>query len=225
MTRLVDVVDLIIFDFDGTICESADVKTEAFYHLYLDEQGAEFASAVRDYHLENAGVSRFAKINHVEKTMLRRPGSDERIEAVANRFGDIVRERVIAAPLVAGAEAFLGRYSKAIPMVIASATPTEELRSIVAARALSSYFEAVQGSPALKETIVANYLLEYEISGERAVVVGDQYSDLQAAHGAGTLFVGLRPPNGDRLFGDTVVVVHKFDDLAAAIIAAANRAD
>ena len=38
MTNLADVVDLIIFDFDGTICESADVKTDAFYQLYLDEE-------------------------------------------------------------------------------------------------------------------------------------------------------------------------------------------
>ena len=33
MSSLAELVDLVGFDFDGTICESAEVKTEAFYHL------------------------------------------------------------------------------------------------------------------------------------------------------------------------------------------------
>ena len=29
--------DLFVFDFDGTICDSANIKTEAYAVLYLDE--------------------------------------------------------------------------------------------------------------------------------------------------------------------------------------------
>jgi len=225
MTPLTDAVDLIVFDFDGTICESANVKTDAFYQLYLDEQGPDFAAAVRDYHLEYAGVSRYDKIKHVEEQMLRRPCSDERLEEVADRFGNMVRGAVIAAPLVGGVSKFFESRGGEVPMVVASATPTEELRSIVAARGIEAWFEEVQGSPTSKAQIIGDYLAGRAVDANRAVMVGDQFSDLHAAEATGVPFVAYRPLQEARLFADDVLVVNHFHDLAAAIAAhAADRA-
>ncbi|MDJ0953123.1 MAG: HAD hydrolase-like protein [Acidimicrobiia bacterium] len=217
MTDLADVVDLIVFDFDGTICESADVKTEAFYELYLDEHGEEFATQVRDYHLVHAGVSRYDKIRYYEEELLGRECTEERMSEVADRFGGIVRDRVIASPLVPGVAAFFSRYRNAVPMLVASATPTAELRQIIAARDMTSWFDAVEGSPALKGDIIKQFLAERGALPQRAVMVGDQFSDLDAAVAAGVHFVAYRPPHEERLFDGEVLVVGHFDELADAI--------
>ncbi len=223
MTSLANVVDLIVFDFDGTICESADVKTDAFYRLYLDERGPEFATAVRDYHLEHVGISRFDKIVHVEETMLGRQCTDERLHLMAERFGSLVTDAVIAAPYCDGVPDFLDTFAGVVPMVIASATPTDELRYIVAARGLGSSFEAVEGSPSSKAEIINEFLVRRGAQASRTVVVGDQLSDLNGARAAGVGFVGFRPQTNDRLFENDVPVVAHFDQLGSAIISAMSR--
>ncbi len=220
MTDLAGVVDLVVFDFDGTICQSEDVKTDAFYQLYLDEHGAEFAAAVRDYHLEYAGVSRYDKIRHYEEEMLGRPNNEEWIREMADRFGDIVRDKVIESPLVPGVAAFIDAHRGVVPMLVASATPTEELRQIVSARGIKHWFDEVQGSPAKKGEIIASFLDERGVAPGRAVMVGDQLSDIQAARHAGVHFVAYRPEGRERLFDDEVIVIDHFDDLADAIVAA-----
>lgn len=51
-------IKAIFWDFDGVIAESVNVKTEAFYNLYLP-YGIEIAEKVRRHHLDNGGMSRF----------------------------------------------------------------------------------------------------------------------------------------------------------------------
>ena len=107
-------------------------------------------------------------------------------------------------------------------MLVASATPTEELRAIIAERGITDWFDAVEGSPALKGDIISSFLDERGVAQERAVMVGDQFSDLDAAETAGVPFVGYRAPHEDRLFADDVYVIDHFDSLAPAIIAVAG---
>ena len=221
MSSLVDVVDLVIFDFDGTICNSANVKTDAFYDLYLEEQGPEFATRVREYHLHHAGVSRFTKIEYIEEHMLGHPCTEERLHEVADRFGAIVTDRVVSAQLIPGVADFFGRYVGTVPLVVASAAPTEELRFIVAARGIGSWFDEVQGSPTSKPEIIASYLKSRKVTGERTVIVGDQFSDLEAASANTVMFVGYRLPDEERMFSDGTTVVRHFKDVEDAVVAVA----
>jgi phosphoglycolate phosphatase-like HAD superfamily hydrolase len=221
MSALAEAVDLIVFDFDGTICESANVKTDAFYELYLDEQGPDFAAAVRRYHLEFAGVSRYEKIRYIEETMLERRCTSERMDEIADLFGDLVRGQVVASPLVPGVADFFAAHKGQVPMLVASATPTDELRSIIAARDIQEWFDEVEGSPALKGDIIASFLARRRVSRDRAMMVGDQFSDLDAAQASGVLFVRYRSVDEERLFDESVRVVNNFADLPAAIVATA----
>ncbi len=210
-------VDLVVLDFDGTVCDSADVKTEAFYRLYLADEGPEFAARVRDHHRAHMGISRYDKIRHYEEVLLGRPCDAARLEEMASRFSAIVTEQVIAAPLIAGAREFLDRHSARVPVCVASATPTDELRHIVAAKGLGGYFAAVEGSPAPKGEIVAGFVERFGVASERAVMVGDQQSDFDAARHAGTRFVGVRKPGEDRLFPERWPVIPDLTGLAASL--------
>ena len=47
----------IFLDFDGVICESCQIKNDAYYNSYK-EFGDEVAQKVLEYHLQHGGVSR-----------------------------------------------------------------------------------------------------------------------------------------------------------------------
>ena len=211
-------LDMIVFDFDGTICDSARIKDEAFRVLYLDEMGEAFADLVLEYHLENAGVSRFDKIRHIEEQMIGRTSSERRLAEVAERFGLMVEDRVVSAPLIAGAQEFVESPMNSVVLTVASATPTKELQRIVYRRGLTHYFAAVEGSPETKGDIVRSYLERFEVDARRAVMVGDQMSDYRAAVEAGVAFVGV----GDNspLLENTVALIADLTELRAALAVA-----
>ena len=211
-------LDMIVFDFDGTVCDSARIKDEAFYLLYLDEMGAIFAERVRSYHMANAGTSRFDKIAHIEQQMLQRPAGAERVEEVANRFGSIVEDQVVASPLIQGVAEFLARGVEGRILTIASATPTDELRRIVHRRGLTPHFSAVEGSPDTKGEIILRFLDRYGIQAERTVMVGDQMSDYVAATHAGVGFIGIGTEAPD--LDGTLAVLPNLSDLEQALVEA-----
>ena len=190
-----DVIELVVFDFDGTLCDSADVKTTAFYDLYRDEFGPAFAADVREYHLANAGISRYDKIRHIERTFIGREPSDARVEEVASKFSRLVEQAVIDAPLFDGVHEFLATPPANILVTVASATPTDELRRITDGKALSDLFHAIEGSPRSKAEIISGYISTFDVAPGRTVMVGDQPSDLAGAQGAGVRALMIAPPD------------------------------
>src|SRR5688500_11624263 len=61
----------VIFDFDGVILESANIKTEAFLTLFADH--TEHREAIRGYHVRNVGISRFRKFEWIYSELLKTP--------------------------------------------------------------------------------------------------------------------------------------------------------
>src|SRR5271166_1937444 len=98
-------LDAIIFDFDGVIVESTDIKTEAFRSLFAD--WSEKLEAIVDLHQRHAGIDRLVKFEVIYREILCLPLTAERKAALAARFAELVVERVVACPLVPGAAAFL----------------------------------------------------------------------------------------------------------------------
>ena len=91
----------IVFDFDGIIVESTEVKSAAFYEVAL-EWGEDAALRMAEYHAKNFGVSRFAKFNWFFKKVLGKDLSPEMSAYLNNRFSTICVEKIIQAPLVPG---------------------------------------------------------------------------------------------------------------------------
>jgi phosphoglycolate phosphatase-like HAD superfamily hydrolase len=184
--------ELVVFDFDGTLCDSVHVKTEAFHRLYLHEHGPYFADRVLAHHLANQGVSRYDKIRHVEREFLGNAGDDRSVEVVAERFSRLVEDAVVAAPLLDGVDDYL--KTTTATLAIASATPTAELQRIVARKGIDLYFVAVEGTPRAKADIVDDLVERLGVDRSRAVFVGDQPSDAAAATASGVDGVMIATP-------------------------------
>jgi len=180
-------IKALIFDFDGVIVESVDIKTEAFRELFKDHP--EQLEALIEYHLHHGGVSRVEKIRYFYRELLRQPLSQDDLNALCERFSDLVVEKVIAASFVQGAQELLQWAKGKFDMHIVSGTPQEEIREVIGQRKLGSYFTEVFGSPRTKKDIVAEIISRHHYDPDKVVLIGDAITDLEAAKAHGLAFL------------------------------------
>lgn len=204
-----------VFDFDGVVLESADIKTNAFRRLFDGN------SAAVAYHLAHQGVSRYEKFRHITTEILGRPFTEEDERRLGNRFAALVSDEVLACPFVPGARELLERRARELPLYVASGTPEEELRTIASARGMAGYFAGIYGTPPTKAQIIGRILADRGLAPANVVMVGDATTDLEGARAAGVQFVGrVRPGHPDPFTGEQVPVVsdlaeldHRWDEL------------
>jgi len=183
----------IVFDFDGVILESAEVKTEAFVELYAD-YGPAIVDGVRAHHLANLGISRFKKFSWIAENLLRQPIGEAELAALGKRFSELALARVLSSPFVDGAEEALIELAPRYKLFVASGTPHDELALIVERRGLTSRFLEVHGTPAEKPAIVYDIMARHHLHADEIVFVGDGTSDYDAAITCGVNFLARDTP-------------------------------
>ncbi|HAK89634.1 MAG: hypothetical protein A2077_04090 [Nitrospirae bacterium GWC2_46_6] len=194
-------IKAVIFDFDGVIVESVDIKTKAFAELF-ESEGENIVEKIVDYHLRNAGVSRFDKFRYIYREILKRNLSEEEFQGLCGRFSQLTADAVAAAPFVGGAREFLENYFETYDFYIASATPHDELEGIIEKKNISRYFKKIYGAPQKKINIVKTILSENALKPDDAVYIGDAVSDHDAATSNGVTFVARITEDNSLLFKD-----------------------
>ncbi|MCC2680519.1 MAG: haloacid dehalogenase [Nitrosomonadales bacterium SCN 54-20] len=190
----------IIFDFDGVVVESGEIKTQAFANLY-QEYGEEVMVEVAKYHVLNGGMSRYQKFRYFQETLLEKPPlTAEEERQLDQRFSELVVEAVIASAPVPGAAELIQREAGRIPLFVASGTPETELNTIVVRRGLGSYFTAVRGSPTPKQKLIADILTTHRLLPERVLMIGDALIDYQSAMVNNVAFIGRVRPGDQNPF-------------------------
>jgi phosphoglycolate phosphatase-like HAD superfamily hydrolase len=125
-----------------------------------------------------------------------------------------VVEGVVSSPFVHGAKEFLDVFSRRFPMFVVSATPEEELRSIISRRGLEGYFRGIYGAPTTKTDAISEILERTGSTRGETLFVGDAVNDLNAARSCGIRFVGRQPPDDPGRFAGDAGVEAVVADLA-----------
>lgn len=214
--------DAIFFDFDGVLCDSVAVKTDAFAALYAGE-GKEIIDQVVVHHLEHGGISRFEKLRFYERTLLGREPDDRRIRELADHFADLVVDAVVQAPAIPGAERALESLHTRVPLYVVSGTPETELRAIVERRGWHRFFREVRGSPDPKSEILGSLIGKRGYDSRRCCMIGDAMTDYDAARESGVPFVGVQERSGSHPFPEATTVIPDLSVLEAAISEALGR--
>lgn len=201
----------IIFDFDGTIVESVDTKTEAFRTLFAAYPAQ--LNRILAIHLQHGGLSRFEKFAMIYRDVLGRAPEPGEFDELGRRFAALVRDAVVKCPFVPGARAFLERWAARLPLVVVSGTPEEELRGIVDERQLDQFFLEVHGSPRAKSAIVADVLARHRWTPIDVLLVGDAESDRIAAETVGVRFIGRVRPGDANPFPPAVTTLPDLSSL------------
>ena len=179
----------VIFDFDGVILKSADIKTQAFLSLFADYP--EYRDRILRYHLDNLGVSRYKKFEWIYSQLLRKPLENEERERLGAAFAEIVLGKVLACEYVEGAWACLEALSRCQDLFVASGTPQEELDLIITERGLRHFFREVWGTPTTKVEIIRSILDRHRFQKEDVLFIGDGLSDYKAASDVGISFLAV----------------------------------
>lgn len=182
-------LSLIVFDCDGVILESVDVKTQAFARI-----GEEFGPEARDrlvaHHQMYGGVSRYKKFEWLYEEVLGRAISEAELEALGEKFAAYAYDEVMRCPLVPGVQEVLDRWHNRAPMYVASGAPHAELVQILTARGLNRYFVGIQGSPPGKAEVLRGIVAEAGVHPADAIMIGDATTDQYAAEAVRTRFYG-----------------------------------
>ncbi|MFA4955750.1 MAG: HAD-IA family hydrolase [Candidatus Methanoperedens sp.] len=180
-------VSAIIFDFDGVIIESFDIKTHAFrelFKMYPDE-----VDEIVEYHQQNGGVSRYKKFKHIYSQILKQPLDEKTCMELGKKFSNLVVEEVIKCSYVPGVLEFIREKSRIMELFVASGTPEDELNSIMSARGISKYFKGIYGSPDTKSEIIQEILNMEKINCKDVVFIGDTINDYNEACKVGVPFM------------------------------------
>lgn len=184
--------DAIIFDFDGTLVDSAGVKHDSFFELFPPTE--EHRAIVKDVLVRDPDGSRHAVIPRMIEGMRKR-GLDVPGDGHIQRYGEIVEAGVSAAPECPGATDLLAGLHGRAKLYIASNTPQEAVRHQAQLRGWSSYFDGVFGYPARKTDVVRDILNGEAISPDRLAVIGDGISDEEAARANRCVFIKIEKPS------------------------------
>ncbi len=104
----------IVFDFDGVIVESVEIKNRAFGELFRADHPERVDEILR-FQLENLGLSRLVKFPRIYEEILGLPFPDGELERLDREFSRIVFEGVLRCPFVPGAPELLERLGPARP--------------------------------------------------------------------------------------------------------------
>jgi len=181
----------IIFDFDGVIAESVQVKTDAFASLY-EQYGDNIVTKVIEHHEANGGMSRFKKIKLYHESFLNKAITNEEIEDLANQFSKLVVRKVIDSPYVPGVLKYIQKCYEKYNLFISTGTPTNEIKQILSARDIAEYFIGIHGSPEKKSLHITKIISKYNYHPDELIFYGDANTDINAAKQASVPFILIK---------------------------------
>lgn len=178
-----------VFDCDGVLLNSNKIKTQAFYDV-AKIFGHEPAQALKDYHVQNGGISRFVKFKYLLTNILKKPLDQAELNQLLDNFAHEVKKALMTCEVAEGL-AKLRERTKHSNWLVVSGGDQKELREVFQARGLDKYFDGgIFGSPDTKDSILEREL--GSLSSHRpALFLGDSKYDYQAAQTAGLDFIFL----------------------------------
>jgi len=180
-------IKAIIWDIDGVIIESSEIKTETFKILFADYPDK--LPEIISYHQKNGGLSRYVKFRYFYENILGKNLTAQEEAELGEKFSEIALTQILKAPFVPGAIEFLSRHKSHYLFFVASGTPEDELKNILNHRELTPFFLEIHGAPKPKSDIIEDILCKYELQREEAVFIGDAESDRLAAEKTRILFI------------------------------------
>lgn len=180
---------LLFLDCDGVIFDSNAFKVEALETVIADESDAA-RHAMLQYWRRSGGLSRYVKLDHFYRSIVRADAPEARAAAAIARFGELSRAGYRRVSPVPEALALIRNAGKD-RCVVVSGTDQEELRDVFREHGLDALVADVLGSPATKPEHIERVLGENGCTPEDALFIGDGGGDLRACRRTGVPFVYL----------------------------------
>ncbi|MDW0359750.1 HAD hydrolase-like protein [Halomonas venusta] len=178
-----------VFDCDGVLLDSNRVKTEAFYHAALP-YGEPVAQAFTEYHKANGGISRQKKFEYFFLNILNHAVlPQEKYQTALDEYSKLTAEGLVSCEVLPGALEFLTSLPSQAKKYVVSGGAQDEVRWVLEAKGLATFFDGIYGNPVDKLTLVKN--LDLKDSDYPAIFFGDARYDHEVAKANGLDFIFL----------------------------------
>lgn len=177
-----------VFDCDGVLLDSNQMKSEAFRAAALP-YGEAAARAFESYNRAHGGVTRQAKFRHLFTEILKRRNFEPEMEVALAHFAQIVARSLRVCPEAPDLRELLARIdADGGRCLVVSGGAQNEVRDALKARDLARFFTGIYGNPDTKDAILARESAAGTIVAP-AVFIGDSRYDHEAARRAGLDFI------------------------------------
>lgn len=179
----------VIFDFDGVIVDSNEVRTAAFREV-LKNSPQHISDDLVEYHLANGGLSRYAKFNYiVEKYDIDKIHISHWLTGYSEYCRTHLRYKRFLISETCDLLNFLNISKKNV--FIVSASDEKELKDLVDFYELPVNENNVYGSPKRKQENIEHIINGYLLEREKIVLIGDSINDFHAASDCNVKFIGF----------------------------------
>ena len=174
-----------IFDFDGVICNSNNVKTHCLKKAVEVNINKTAAEDFEKHHKLNGGISRYVKYKRiVEKYKCRQDVYDKMITDTSK----LLKKEFIKLKLVDKAELiFKYFFNSGDKIFIASGGNEDEIKVLCERWGITKYFEGIYGSPKEKMSICKKIREKYKQS--KIKMYGDSKYDYECAEKINAEFI------------------------------------
>jgi phosphoglycolate phosphatase-like HAD superfamily hydrolase len=200
-----------MFDFDGTLVDSNEIKREAFFtvsnHLSSSKKIMFEILSMTDLGDRYDIFNRYSKRLKEEFKFI----IDE--DFLVDKYTEICEKNVSLAQSILGFDSLLNYLKKTdLKVIISSATPIITLKKIIINRKIDHFFDHIYGSPESKVEHIKKVIKAYNISPKEILYVGDSEVDMQASLISGSFFIGVGN-DYSRFLSDQHQLVNNLDSI------------
>ncbi|BCB83713.1 HAD family hydrolase [Phytohabitans suffuscus] len=201
----------IVFDFDGTLVDSAEIKKTAFMTalgagVSVDPQECEKAYAT------HGTVNRTGLLALSFADIRGRPPEPAEHQALVDAYTAYFRRHMDEVVVFPGLPEFAARFADR-RLMISSNAPRTEIVELCDKLSLSGYLSRIYGYPVSKEAALREILADYALDPAGLLYVGDRYEDGLVAEKVGVPFRRLDPG----FHSTSASIVRSLGELADAI--------
>ena len=196
----------IVFDFDGTLVDSNEVKWSGFEHVF--SEFSDHMAAISTYCRGSNHTIRGEKFRFVCEQILHVEYTPELERSLHERYAAYTTEGVARAPEIPGAADFVRQVSDR-PTALLSSTPHEILLEILRRKDWSSMFKTIRGAPVVKRDWLSGYRETIGCAARDILFFGDTDEDAASAREFGCEFVRVGRTGGPGLAIEDFTVLLK----------------
>ena len=180
----------VVFDFDGTLVDSALIKRQVFFDVAEALPGAR--ELIFDLLANQPPLDRYQIFSKVAEQCCLPEDAPHFATELARQYSEICHEKVIRSKDVPGADVLIKVLkNESIPVFVSSATPITELEKIISKRSWAKKLSGIYGSPTRKIDHLRDIYSQIQGDKRLMVMVGDSDSDADAAEEFGCQFAAV----------------------------------
>ncbi|KAF0220669.1 MAG: hypothetical protein FD174_993 [Geobacteraceae bacterium] len=189
-------IKCIVFDFDGTLVKSNEIKRELFFKVIQPYGDYDFI--VESVLREKAEADRYVILTEIASRLIatgnlvENVSSDELAFSLISNYAKSSEEMIVSCEEVSGTTELLNSLLiKGISLFINSATPLNPLKKILMLRLFDKYFAGVYGRPNSKIENMQIIMDVTKSEPSEIIFIGDNEVDRQTAETIGCYFIGI----------------------------------